>query len=188
MKKEPIIFVAGLAIGSLVGYFLTKSKYQEYAEQEIEEMRKYYFSTEVSSDVLEETVSPEEEKQYDEIRKNYDYSKVTKTEDPVETLSPSESEDIETITEDDFLDDIRFGKQELVYYALDDYLVIEKEWYAPNDGSVVEESETIETSAMDLFDNTTEDVVYIRNSRIGMDYKISYTAQSFIHDILGENE
>lgn len=111
--------VVGLGIGGALGYFLTRhrleTKYNQIAEDEINEMRQHYRDKTVA---LENTVS---KPQLDDVVRDQGYST---TEPPMAVTAPESmvsQEDIDEIEEDDEEGEIPEDEQELIDETLEEH-------------------------------------------------------------------
>lgn len=168
--KGIFIFVIGVVSGTFVGAQIAKKKYEEIANEEIEEIRAYYKEREKEVKEIEEpnaveapeekSIEVEEKKQYDNIIKRGNYMAVDEEEqnnvcDEAYPIDPSE-----------FGNDGKNATETLTYFA-DGVLVNEVD-------EVVEDPDlVVGRHHIDIFNEFPEATcVYVRNDLDGMDYEI----------------
>ena len=172
--KGIFIFVIGVVSGTFVGAQIAKKKYEEIANEEIEEIRAYYKeratelpeqTVEMTRDeeepkVEEKSIEVEERKQYDNIIKRGNYMAVDEEEqnnvcDEAYPIDPSE-----------FGNDGKNATETLTYFA-DGVLVNEVD-------EVVEDPDlVVGRHHIDIFNEFPDATcVYVRNDLDGTDYEI----------------
>ena len=172
--KGIFIFVIGVVSGTFVGAQIAKKKYEEIANEEIEEIRAYYKeratelpeqTVEMTRDeeepkVEEKSIEVEERKQYDNIIKRGNYMAVDEEEqnnvcDEAYPIDPSE-----------FGNDGKNATETLTYFA-DGVLVNEVD-------EVIEDPDlVVGRHHIDIFNEFTDATcVYVRNDLDGTDYEI----------------
>ena len=168
--KGIFIFVIGVVSGTFVGAQIAKKKYEEIANEEIEEIRAYYKEREKEVKEIEEpnaveapeekSIEVEERKQYDNIIKRGNYMAVDEEEqnnvcDEAYPIDPSE-----------FGNDGKNATETLTYFA-DGVLVNEVD-------EVVEDPDlVVGRHHIDIFNEFPDATcVYVRNDLDGMDYEI----------------
>lgn len=167
--KGIFIFVLGVVAGTFAGAQIAKKKYEEIANEEIEEIRAYYKEREKEVKELEEpkaVEAPEEEevkeerKQYDNIIKRGNYMAVDEEEqnnvcDEAYPIDPSE-----------FGNDGKNATETLTYFA-DGVLVNEVD-------EVIEDPDlVVGRHHIDIFNEFPDATcVYVRNDLDGTDYEI----------------
>ena len=169
--KGIFIFVLGVVSGTFVGAQLAKNKYEEIANEEIEEIRAYYKerATELPEQTVEMTRDEEEpkveeiieeRKQYDNIIKRGNYMAVDEEEqnnvcDEAYPIDPSE-----------FGNDGKNATETLTYFA-DGVLVNEVD-------EVIEDPDlVVGRHHIDIFNEFPDATcVYVRNDLDGTDYEI----------------
>lgn len=168
--KGIFIFVLGVVTGTFAGAQIAKKKYEEIANEEIEEIRAYYKEREKEVKEIEEpnaveapeekSIEVEERKQYDNIIKRGNYMAVDEEEqnnvcDEAYPIDPSE-----------FGNDGKNATETLTYFA-DGVLVNEVD-------EVVEDPDlVVGRHHIDIFNEFPEATcVYVRNDLDGMDYEI----------------
>lgn len=168
--KGIFIFVIGVVSGTFVGAQIAKKKYEEIANEEIEEIRAYYKEREKDVKKIEEpnaveapeekSIEVEERKQYDNIIKRGNYMAVDEEEqnnvcDEAYPIDPSE-----------FGNDGKNATETLTYFA-DGVLVNEVD-------EVVEDPDlVVGRHHIDIFNEFPDATcVYVRNDLDGTDYEI----------------
>ena len=168
--KGIFIFVIGVVSGTFVGAQIAKKKYEEIANEEIEEIRAYYKEREKEVKEIEEpnavedpeekSIEVEERKQYDNIIKRGNYMAVDEEEqnnvcDEAYPIDPSE-----------FGNDGKNATETLTYFA-DGVLVNEVD-------EVVEDPDlVVGRHHIDIFNEFPDATcVYVRNDLDGTDYEI----------------
>ena len=168
--KGIFIFVIGVVSGTFVGAQIAKKKYEEIANEEIEEIRAYYKEREKEVKEVEEpkaveapeekSIEVEERKQYDNIIKRGNYMAVDEEEqnnvcDEAYPIDPSE-----------FGNDGKNATETLTYFA-DGVLVNEVD-------EVIEDPDlVVGRHHIDIFNEFPDATcVYVRNDLDGTDYEI----------------
>lgn len=168
--KGIFIFVIGVVSGTFVGAQIAKKKYEEIANEEIEEIRAYYKEREKEVKEIEEpnaveapeekSIEVKERKQYDNIIKRGNYMAVDEEEQnnvcaEAYPIDPSE-----------FGNDGKNATETLTYFA-DGVLVNEVD-------EVVEDPDlVVGRHHIDIFNEFPDATcVYVRNDLDGTDYEI----------------
>lgn len=168
--KGIFIFVIGVVTGTFTGAQIAKKKYEEIANEEIEEIRAYYKEREKEVKEVEEpnaveapeekSVEVEERKQYNNIIKRGNYMAVDEEEqnnvcDEAYPIDPSE-----------FGNDGKNATETLTYFA-DGVLVNEVD-------EVIEDPDlVVGRHHIDIFNEFPDATcVYVRNDLDGTDYEI----------------
>lgn len=181
MLKNLIIFGVGVAIGFGAAYYIEKKKFQKIADDEINSMAEYY-----------KQKSNKEEKEEKEPSKSQFTAKTNDLKDLAKMYQPEdENKDVDpgyysnpypfvddhptegpqetpySITPEQFTNEKRnFEKVTLFYFEGNDVLTDDME----------RTTESIEASIgrenLDKFGEFEEDVAYIRNDRLGIDYEV----------------
>ena len=168
--KGIFIFALGVVTGTFAGAQIAKKKYEEIANEEIEEIRAYYKEREKEVKEIEESnaveapeeksIEVEERKQYDNIIKRGNYMAVDEEEqnnvcDEAYPIDPSE-----------FGNDGKNATETLTYFA-DGVLVNEVD-------EVVEDPDlVVGRHHIDIFNEFPDATcVYVRNDLDGTDYEI----------------
>lgn len=170
MLKNVFIFIGGILAGTFAGAQIAKKKYEEIANEEIEEIRAYYKEREKEVKEVEEpnaveapeekSIEVEERKQYDNIIKRGNYMAVDEEEqnnvcDEAYPIDPSE-----------FGNDGKNATETLTYFA-DGVLVNEVD-------EVIEDPDlVVGRHHIDIFNEFPDATcVYVRNDLDGTDYEI----------------
>ena len=177
--KNLFIFSAGISIGGLISYVITKDKYETIMNKEIEEIRKYY------KDKYENIKEDDEEKikekgDYREIVREYVSNHVIEEED---CTCDDEEDNHYTIMESrdltngvDFdeskkIESWEFGEQPL--YETET-IILYSDGVATNDlGDVIDNLEEIMgVDQYREFKESSDESIFIRNDLLRMDYEI----------------
>lgn len=193
MIKEIIIFGVGAAIGFGGSWLLFKKKYENKADEEIDEVKKYYLdkylvqqkkieNLEENSKKMDKAIEKIEEKEgYKKDTGTTAYNKIGKEDEKVKAEAESPEEDEPTkpylITEEEFLNDKNeYEKLSLTYYTFDDTLADECD-------EMIDIEDTISTDIYNQLSDANEDL-YVRNNTIETDFEIMRVEGSF-HDRYG---
>ncbi len=176
MNVKNIIFaVGGALVGSTGMYFYMRKKTEDIINEEVNKeaaaIRKYY---EEKLGLNEETTKEDTEKAHpiepkEDLDDEPDYSKYrTETVEIPDEVVTQAYEDpdfgrVRRITEEEFDEDFRYSKENLIYYEEDAVLTDETDYPVLVEDTIVDES---------LLDFEDTDRVYIRNSEIGIDYQV----------------
>lgn len=185
MIKNVIIFAVGIMTGTVVGSRIVKKRYEEMANDEIEEIRAYYKEREKEQKVevkeieqieqKEESVeiTDEERTEYNNIRFKYttETTLLNKENDKTDVESTKSEEkydtsDIYVIDPSEYGNEGKYAVESLTYFA-DGVLVNEVD-------EVIEEYElVVGRHHIDIFNEFPDATcVYIRNDWEGMDYEV----------------
>ena len=176
--KNLFIFSAGISIGGLISYIITKDKYETIMNKEIEEIRKYY------KDKYENIKEDDEEKikekgDYREIVREYVSNHVIEEdcncddeEDNHYTIM--ESRDLTNgvdFDESKKIESWEFGEQPL--YETET-IILYSDGVATNDlGDVIDNLEEIMgVDQYREFKESSDESIFIRNDLLRMDYEI----------------
>lgn len=194
--SHTIAATAGLAIGSVVTFFIVRDKYRKIANDEIATMREYYLKREKSleksqddskkktpdSEVIESPEASEAHKKLKKVPKPefVDYAAPYRlnSDEKKGVVTPTNApkkDDIYTITEKDF-NESDYEIQTLTFYA--DHVL------ADDDYNVVEDVVgNIGRDALKGFkedkNGNIADVIYVRNERLKIDFEIIYDERSY---------
>ena len=164
-------FVGGAAIGVASSWFLLKTKYERYAQEEIDSVKETYAkkAEDFEEEDFEEEIEQIAKEKVDEIIEKEGYMKYTNV--PVEKKSePVEKEvdDVErpyVISPEEF-DEIGYNLVSLTYYAdkklVDDLKEVEIE----------NVDEIIGLDNLNTFGQYEDDSVFVRNDKTKTDYEI----------------
>lgn len=180
MIKIIFAFLAGAVIGSGVGYAVCR----HICEKEIQSVKEVYHTK--NTEQLTETEKPVRE----EPVKTKPATKLNKTEvdrinkilDDLDYASENtaEQEDIVRpyqINPDEFGEDETYGQAMLDYYA--DGTVVDDEGCILTNSSI---RNLIGNNVGDMFNQTDEDVIYIRNPAVMVDYMINRNDEPYYKD------
>lgn len=209
-----VTFAAGFAIGAVTGIFLVKRKCQEQAENEIRQMRDYIQKKEAQikeaekehsefQEFEDEDEEPKAKASYFESLANAEEAKAAyihyDTVAPVRDINkeefdkmkerleagehPEEEHDAPYILTVEEFEDGRPGYDSigLAYYEGDGSLVDDSE-------ELVDVEETVGEDNLKFFADSTDDAMYIRNDRFGVDYEVVRVEGNFYDDIFTEGE
>ena len=162
-----LIFTTGAAIGSVVAWKVTKTKYEEMKRRDADEFRAYYdekYSSRPKTDNVEEELEePDERNEYYNLvnELGYDNSsndKIYEEEDDVDMVKPY------VIPPEEY-DENGYETMSLTYYA-DGVLVDET-------GEIVEDlDETVGADFASHFGEYEMDSVFVRNDEMKVDFEI----------------
>jgi len=173
--KNAFIFIAGAAIGSVVTTKLLKTKYEQFAQAEIDSVKEVYSHREVK---LTEEIDEAHEKMR-ENRKNEDplvgiykktvdtlgytnYSDISKKEEKkAEHHDPTHPY---VISPEDFGEYDEYDRISLIYYS--DKILAE------NDEIVDDVENTVGFDSLNHFGDFEDDAVHVRNDKLHCDYEI----------------
>lgn len=177
--KNLFIFSAGISIGGLISYVITKDKYETIMNKEIEEIRKYY------KDKYENIKEDDEEKikekgDYREIVREYVSNHVIEEEDydcddeEDNHYTIMESRDLTNgvdFDESKKIESWEFGEQPL--YETET-IILYSDGVATNDlGDVIDNLEEIMgVDQYREFKESSDESIFIRNDLLRMDYEI----------------
>lgn len=187
--RDLLIFLMGATISALITYRVTKSRYEEIVEEEIEHIREDFFKELGSSG--ESKTEDDEELDIDraeDIRTNARLTKkYIRYNSTLDFDEPSATQDIfrgpYVISVTSFNEEMKhYDKVSLQYYNEDDTLTDETD-------EVINDLITlIGDHALVCFgdsDSNDPDVVYIRNDQLGIDYEIVRLDKSYVETVLG---
>ena len=202
--KDPIIFVAGTAIGAVSAWFFTKRYYQKKADAEIESVKQSFKKLQEDAQkranaaknkpdlsVYMEALNKSEENHESEAPKVINYSGFTET---------PESEDDEVIDRKELLpkpiepnvdrtkpylinrlpyadEDPDYTQITVVYYA--------DGTYADPHGKEMEIEDYIGVNMMGYVEETDKEEVFIRNEELGVDIDIVKDARTYDEIMFG---
>ena len=180
-----VAFVIGAAAGSAVTWYWLKTKYQQYAEEEVNELREYYSSKlantedehlEVANDIDEEP-SPTEIKsnriEMTKIAERQNYSGYFKTEAEGISEDPNILEPRPVVVSPEELEDEPdYEWRDITVYA-DDVVCDD------NDDKLDDVENVIGADSLNHFGEYTEHVVYVRNDRLKCYFEISKDARTY---------
>ena len=190
-----IIFVAGIAVGAIPAYLLTKNKYEKMYSDEINKMLEENTTENTNNNIEYEQTAEEIKEEYEETAADYMASlkkekeskknkknkkEETKTEEAETTITTGDG-----LTTNDEHEDIvyiipeAFGEtgNETRYYYLysDDILADEEDQIIPTD----EAYEELGYDFIDYIGEESDHVVHIRNNNSEIDYEIKQVDKPF---------
>lgn len=178
MIKLIFAFIAGALVGSASGYAVCR----RLCEKEIQSVKEMYGARSVQplmDEPKQETVrrtetNPKalkkaEVERINKILDDMDYNKNVEQED--DTVKPFQ------INPDEFGEDEAYGQAMLDYY-LDGTIVDDEDCVLTN----ISIKNLVGTGVGDMFDQTDEDVIYIRNPTVMIDYMITRVDEPYYKD------
>lgn len=192
--KNTIIFIAGAAVGSFVTYRLVNDKFQKIADEEIESVREVYRNKQKQDKVVEEKTTDEPEINEPIKLNNKEYTKYVKTVQNLGYVSEDEEpEQDEEESEMELLERPPIPENPEGPYIIppeefgvcQGYELITLTHY--NDGvladdmdEVMEDTDnSVPSHYADHFGEYEEDVVYVRNDRLRVDFEIVRDLRDF---------
>lgn len=216
--KILLAFLGGAATGALICFAILKEKYEELANEEIENIKDYYQKEmEKIDDAYEEELDNlintmnrdmyehdkrEGTKTYVDYVKKYSPDEIVKDkyyDMPYPDVIDEDYHEDDELPEDPPENDLQyekpfvisreefdegyphFDKITITYYAEDDVLADEQDEIIPDIEAVVG------YDSLSRFGDMSDDdcVVYVRNGRLGADYEIILTQESYSESVLG---
>ena len=176
--KYGVIFTIGAAIGAGVTYGLVKTKYEQIANDEIEEMREYY-ARKFEENFPKSMTPPEEDVVVAESVKIEDKPNITDYSSIIKKESYGRPDDLEEdkgsihiIDPEEFGEIEDYDKIDLTYYA-DGFLV-------DDEGEVVADLDgTVGWDAIDHIGEYEEDAVHVRNDDNECYYEILAVSENY---------
>lgn len=171
--KEVLIFAFGVAAGSVATYFLVKKHFEDISNEEIASVKEVYRSKIEAVDRVRKI--QEEKDKYKDIvfSENYSSEKEEDSEEldeeekwESERIFPEEESDIPySITPNQFVNEKGYyDKVSVYYYDEDDVYCYENEETINNPSDLFGENIS--------FGEFEEDVAYIRNDKLSVDFEI----------------
>ena len=155
-----LIFAVGAAIGSAVTYTLLKTKFEQMAQDEIEEIRDLYLKkTEELNETVKDDSSEYKVDEYVETLSKLNYE-IKEDEDSMEKDRPPY-----VISPDEFGEIEGYETCSLVYYA-------DKVLADDTDTIIDNIDEVVGTDSLTHFGEFEDDSVFVRNERHECDYEI----------------
>lgn len=177
MNKEVLnkflIFAAGAAIGSVATWKIVKTKYEQIAQEEIEEVREYY-----ARDTFEET-EKEEPEDNEAPKSQNSIERIDKAENMVayhkiidgsgyKEIEEEEVEDVEkpyVISPEEFGEIDDYNTVGLIYFS--DHVLTD------DDNEPIDDVEdTVGVASLNTFGKYEDDAVHVRNDKRRCDYEI----------------
>lgn len=168
-----IFFAAGLVLGSVVTWKITKTKYEQIAQEEIDSVKAVY--SKKAEKLEKKTEKPTEamylSEAYDMLRAEYgkafdtEIAKEGEAEETYITYEPY------VIAPEEF-DENGYETVSLTYFA--DKVLIDDNW------DVVEDLDgTIGRDSLNHFGEYEEDSVFVRNDELKIDYEILFDPRNY---------
>lgn len=182
--KAIFVFIAGAAVGSVATFMVVKKKYEQMAQEEVQEVRDYYASKnpryerpQDSDEAKEESASRVTEEKPDIMEfaqrlkeEGYTDYNAPKQPEPSKVVTPEDKPYV--IPPDEFGEIELYGKVSLMYYAdgiLADVIDIV-------DSTI---DDTVGADFADHFGEYEDDSVYIRNDARKCDYEILRSLKTY---------
>ncbi len=180
-----VAFIAGATAGSVVTWYELKTKYRQYIEEEVSELREYYSSKlankdEKSSEVINDiddaqslTEIESNRIEMTKIAEHQNYSSYFKTEPEGISEDPNILEPRPVVVSPDELEDEPdYEWREITVYS-DDVVCDD------NDDKLDDIENVIGLDSLNRFGEFTEYVVYVRNDRLKCYFEISKDARTY---------
>ena len=176
-----VIFTAGAIIGSVVTWKLVKTKYEQIAQEEIDEVREYYAKKvdefthkEESEDTAEvkPKITKEEYTEYANVINDLGYANIT--EEEVNKMGKPY-----VITPEEYGDLDDYDLVSLTYYA-DGYLTDEQ------DNLIEDVDNVVGVDSLTHFGEYEDDSVFVRNDSCTTDYEILLDERNYL-DVINRN-
>lgn len=192
--KLALAFAGGVAVGSGATYLVTKKRFQKKNDGILDEAvnkieMAYMGKLDKANDRIKDLnarLDEYEKEEYERLVNPNRYRRADNGEgDGIPDIPPvekeREDETIYEITLEDFMNDALFDKGYLTYYRGDNILSTE------SDDMVEDPGYTLGEIGKHL-DDVNEEVIYIRNSRVGCDYQIDFSDGSYREEVLGSED
>lgn len=164
-----VIFTAGLAIGSVVTWKLLKNKYEQIAQEEIDDVKAYYSHRatteyEPKEEGEEEPFTKEDVREFESKIESLGYTNYS------DIPKPAEKEELNVdkpyvISPEDYGEIEEYTQIELTYYS-DDVLTDDK-------GELIDDvDDVVGLDSLNHFGEYEEDSVHVRNDSRKCDYEI----------------
>lgn len=171
--RDVLLFGAGFATGAYVMHTVFRTKYQEYADAQIDDVRDHYRKKEADLDAMIEEKA--QQKSMEQLTGKY------RTESDPEDIAPHDP--IEIIQPDEFGDIDDYETRGLTCYA-DGKLVFDEETMPVNDDDI---PNIIGTEALNHFGEFMPSTIHVRNNNYHKDYEIIQVRQNW-GDLYPEEE
>lgn len=188
--KLALAFAGGAAVGSGATFLILRKRNDGTLDKAVDEISATYRrkarEAEKQIDILKERLDEYEKEEYERLVNPNRYKRADNGEgDSIPDIPPvekeREDETIYEITLEDFMNDALFDKGYLTYYRGDNILSTE------SDDMVEDPGYTLGEIGKHL-DDVNEEVIYIRNSRVGCDYQIDFSDGSYREEVLGSED
>lgn len=193
MKTSLLVFITGVAIGSSVTWYYTKTKYEQIAAEEIESVKevfskKYKSEDEVTTErgsrskngVYDDATPRSNMKQQTVKAERTDYTKYSVKKQVVVDKEKEEDERMKkpyVIPPEEFGENDEYDKIGLKFYA-------DKVLTDDDDERIADVENTVGLDAVNHFGEYEEDSVFVRNDRLKTDYEILLDLRSY-SDVVG---
>ena len=161
-----VAFSLGAAVGSVAAWRFLKSKYEQMAREEIDEVREYYRQKEI-----EEVEKKQEIFEYETLANSYTQADAPVDEIEQEGGSETMKDAPYIITPEEFAADDEYEAESLTLYACgtltDDF------------DNPIEDVEGMVGDALDHFGEFEDDSVFVRNDRYKCNYEILKDVRTF---------
>ena len=175
--KYFVTFALGAAAGSVAAWALLKSKYQQLAEEEIDEVREYYRKRDGDTEApnsVDEDVHFSDLVRAESQKSDYDictYESLTKAYTGQEGGSEEMRDTPYVITPEEFASDDEYQSESLTLYACgtltDDF------------DNPIEDIPAMVGDALDHFGEYEDDSVFVRNDQYKCNYEILKDVRTF---------
>ena len=181
-KVVPFVtFAIGAAVGSAVTWYISKTKYEQIVQEEIESIKEV-FSGRGREEIVEEAVNKIEESQDDLDIKNVDIKQYAKTLSEGSYTEYSEVELVERADMPYVISPAEFG--EMDGYDVTTLLYFADKILADDDYELVENvDKVVGYDSLSRFGEYEDDAVYVRNDVLKTDYEILYDHRKYL-DVL----
>ena len=191
--KNVLLFTAGLVIGSVVTWKMTKDKYEQWANDEIRMMREYYNQKEeeyyeeedldeepIEAEVrTERSTKPDLTEYTSKLNESgyTDYSEISKKDEKEEDDESDMEEKPYVISPEEFGDFDDYETIELTYYK-NGYVTDDQDILMSND----EVEEAIGWNNITRMGEDEEDALHVRNEKRKTDYEILQVFDDYRED------
>lgn len=169
-----IFFAAGLVVGSVVTWKITKTKYERIAQEEIDSVKAVYSrKAEKLEKAPEQPNKPEGvlylSDVYEDLRSKY--GKAFDTSNNEEEGDAEESDGPYVISPEEF-DENGYETVSLTYFA--DKVLVDEDWDV-----VTDLDGTIRQDSLNHFGEYEDDSVFVRNDELKIDYEILFDPRNW---------
>lgn len=188
--KFALAFAGGAAVGSGATFLILRKKNDGILDEAVNKIEMAYMGKlDKANDRIKDLnarLDEYEKEEYERLVNPNRYKRADNGEgDGIPDIPPvekeREDETIYEITLEDFMSDALFDKGYLTYYRGDSILSTE------SDDMVEDPGYTLGEIGKHL-DDVNEEVIYIRNSRVGCDYQIDFSDGSYREEVLGSED
>lgn len=188
--KKLLIFSAGAAIGSAVTYFATKEHFKKQADEEIKSVVAHFRCEDLVTEEDAEQAPDDESEGFVERLTNERYEKLTKNYSVPQTAQKPKlsdyprEEDFEILTPtiitiEEFAEGFSSYDQETMYYYTEDNTLCDC------NEEIVDNPKDLVGDALLAADNEDENVIYVRNGQIAIDYEIIIVRDRYAKVVAG---